>query len=102
MRPNSSDNLLDHRIDFGALAQIDGEGQRSPPVLPDFFRGNVGIGLFEIHTGNVATLSGKSRHDGRAKFAVAAGDDGYFSLKFHGLIEPAASRLLLAGRSFFS
>ena len=76
--------------------------QSAPAFLPHFFRGSIGVGLFEIDTSNVATLSGKSGHDGRAKFAVAAGDDGYFSLKFHCLIEPAASRLLLAGRSFFS
>ena len=102
MRPNVIDDLLDHRIDFGALAQIDGDRQGAPALLPNFFRRKVGIALLEIHTSDVATLSGKSGHDGGAKFAVAARNDSYFSLKFHGLIEPAASRLLLAGRNFFS
>src|SRR5262245_42498702 len=100
--PERSDDLLDHRVDFGALAQIDGERQRPPPPLPHFFRSDVGIGLFKIRAGDVATLSGKSGHDGGTKFAIAARNDRYFPFKFHGLIGPAASRSLLAVRNSFS
>src|SRR5262249_48208022 len=100
--PERSDNLLDHRLDFCTLAQIDGERQGPPPPLPYFFRADVGIGLFKIHARDVATLRGESGHDGRTKFPVAAGDDGCFSFKLHGLIGPAASRSLLAVRNSFS
>jgi hypothetical protein len=76
--PECSDNLLDHRFDLGALAQIDGERQSAPAPLSHFFRRNVGVSLFEIRTSDVTTLGGESRHDRRTKFTVAARDDRCF------------------------
>ena len=102
MRPNAATTCSTIAFDFGALAQIDGERQAAPALLSCFVRRNIGVALFEIHTSDVTTLRGESRHDRGTKFAVAARDDRCFSFESHCLIEPAASRLLLAERNFFS
>ena len=83
MRPKASTTCLTIASISCAFAQIDGDRQSAPVFLPHFFRRRIGIGLFEIHASDVAALGGKSGHDGRTEFAVAARDDSDFSFEFH-------------------
>ena len=92
--PEGIDDLLDHRFDFAALAQVDGDGKSAATFLTYFFRSRIGVGLFKIDANNVTAFRGKAGHDGRTKFAVTARDDGYFSFELHVLhragCQPAA------------
>ena len=102
MRPKASTTCLTIASISSSFAQIDGDRQSAPVFLPHFFRRRVGICLFEIDASDIAAFGGKSRHDGRTEFTVAARDDRYFSFELHDFTEPAASRQLSAGHNFFS
>jgi hypothetical protein len=96
------DHPLDHRFDFVALAQVDGDGESASAFLTHFFRRCIRISLLEINARNIAAFGRESWHNGGAKFSVAARHNRDFSFEFHRFTEPVANRPLSIVRSFFA